>query len=48
MSAMPQISFLMEADAEALLTDVAARLRSGSIVPYLGPGSPSCPSLTCH
>lgn len=38
MSAMPQISFLRETDAEALLANVAARLRSGSIVPYLGPG----------
>lgn len=38
MSAMPQISFLRETDAEALLANVAARLRSGSIVPYLGSG----------
>lgn len=38
MNAMPQISFLRETDAEALLANVAARLRSGSIVPYLGPG----------
>lgn len=38
MNAMPQISFLKEADAEALLTDVAVKLRAGSIVPYLGPG----------
>lgn len=38
MNAMPQISFLKEADAEALLANVAARLRNGSIVPYLGPG----------
>lgn len=38
MNAMPQISFLKEGDAEALLTDVAVKLRAGSIVPYLGPG----------
>lgn len=38
MSAMPQINVLKGADAEALLANVAARLRSGSIVPYLGPG----------
>lgn len=37
MNAMPQISFLKGADAESLLADVAARLRNGSIVPYLGP-----------
>lgn len=38
MNAMPQISFLEGTDAEALLVDIAARLRNGSIVPYLGPG----------
>lgn len=38
MNAMPKISFIKEADAEALLTDVSVRLRNGSIVPYLGPG----------
>lgn len=38
MNARPQISVLKETDAEALLADVAARLRAGSIVPYLGPG----------
>lgn len=38
MNAIPQISFLKEADAEALLTDVAVKLRAGCIVPYLGPG----------
>lgn len=38
MNAMPQISVLKGTDAEALLADVAARLRAGSIVPYLGPG----------
>lgn len=37
MNAMPQISFLEGTDAEALLANVAARLRNGSIVPYLGP-----------
>lgn len=38
MSALPQITVLKGTDAEALLADVAARLRAGSIVPYLGPG----------
>ncbi|WOH52314.1 SIR2 family protein [Bradyrhizobium sp. sBnM-33] len=38
MKATPQIDFVNAADAEAILTDVAARLRAGSIVPYLGPG----------
>lgn len=38
MKAVPQISVLKGTDAEALLADVAARLRAGSIVPYLGPG----------
>lgn len=38
MNAMPQINVLKGTDAEALLANVAARLRSGSIVPYLGPG----------
>lgn len=38
MNAMPQISFLEGTDAEALLANVAAGLRNGSIVPYLGPG----------
>lgn len=38
MNAMPQISFLKGTDAESLLANVAARLRNGSIVPYLGPG----------
>lgn len=38
MNAMPQISFLEGADADTLLANVAARLRNGSIVPYLGPG----------
>lgn len=38
MNAMPQINVLKGTDAEALLADVAARLRAGSIVPYLGPG----------
>ncbi|WP_426420723.1 SIR2 family NAD-dependent protein deacylase [Bradyrhizobium genosp. A] len=33
-----QINFLKGTDAEARLADVAARLRAGSIVPYLGPG----------
>lgn len=38
MKAAPQVSVLKGTDAEALLADVAARLRAGSIVPYLGPG----------
>nr|WP_156435727.1 SIR2 family protein [Bradyrhizobium lablabi] len=38
MKTLPQIDFVDAADAEAILTDVANRLRSGSIVPYLGPG----------
>lgn len=38
MNAMPQISVLKGTDAEALLANVAAGLRNGSIVPYLGPG----------
>lgn len=37
MNAMPQISFLEGTDADTLLANVAARLRNGSIVPYLGP-----------
>ncbi|MGY3621717.1 SIR2 family NAD-dependent protein deacylase [Bradyrhizobium sp. USDA 10063] len=38
MKAIPQIDVVTAADAEAILTDVAAKLRAGSIVPYLGPG----------
>ncbi|MFB9267588.1 SIR2 family protein [Bradyrhizobium erythrophlei] len=38
MKAAPEINFVNPADAEAILTDLTARLRSGSIVPYLGPG----------
>lgn len=38
MKAVPQITVLKGADAEALLADVATRLRAGNIVPYLGPG----------
>lgn len=38
MKAVPQITVLKGTDAEALLADVAARLRASSIVPYLGPG----------
>lgn len=37
MKAIRQIDFVNAADAEAILTNVAARLRAGSIVPYLGP-----------
>lgn len=35
---IPQIDFIKHVDAEASLADVAARLRTGAIVPYLGPG----------
>jgi hypothetical protein len=35
---VPHIDFLKPNDAEAALADVAARLRAGMIVPYLGPG----------
>ncbi|WP_027584125.1 SIR2 family protein [Bradyrhizobium sp. Ai1a-2] len=38
MKAIRHIDIVNAADAEAILTDVAARLRAGSIVPYLGPG----------
>ncbi|MCA1458192.1 SIR2 family protein [Bradyrhizobium sp. BRP22] len=38
MKATAQIDFVNAADAEAILTDIARRLRSASIVPYLGPG----------
>jgi len=34
----PQVEMLQLADAEAVLADVTAQLRAGSIVPYLGPG----------
>jgi hypothetical protein len=35
---IPPIDFIKYGDAEAALADVAARLRAGTIVPYLGPG----------
>ncbi len=35
---IPPIDFIKHADAEAALADVAARLRAGTVVPYLGPG----------
>lgn len=35
---VPQIDFSDPADAEAILREVVARLRDGSIIPYLGPG----------
>ncbi len=35
---IPQINFMTPADAEASLREVAAKLRAGSIIPYLGPG----------
>ncbi len=37
-SPIPPIDFIKHGDAEAALADVAARLRSGTIIPYLGPG----------
>jgi|SRR5579864_5375640 len=38
MNAIPKIDFVSAADAEAMLAAVAARLREGHVVPYLGPG----------
>ena len=38
MNAIPKIDFVTAANAEAMLADVAARLREGHVVPYLGPG----------
>ncbi|MGY3146675.1 hypothetical protein ACVWYQ_003674 [Bradyrhizobium sp. USDA 3397] len=38
MKTLPQIEFANAADAKAILTDLAARMRASSIVPYLGPG----------
>jgi hypothetical protein len=35
---VPQIDFANPADAEAILSDVVARLREGKVIPYLGPG----------
>ncbi|TCT07863.1 SIR2 family NAD-dependent protein deacylase [Aquabacter spiritensis] len=35
---MPPVEFIRRADAEAVLKEVAARLRTGDVVPYLGPG----------
>lgn len=35
---VPQIDFANTADAEAILSGVVARLRGGSVIPYLGPG----------
>jgi hypothetical protein len=35
---IPPLDFIKHADAEASLADVAAQLRAGTIVPYLGPG----------
>jgi hypothetical protein len=35
---VPQAAILKLADAEAVLADVAKRLPTGSVVPYLGPG----------
>jgi len=34
---IPHLDFLKRADADALLTEIAARLRAGTIIPYLGP-----------
>ncbi|WP_024520702.1 SIR2 family protein [Bradyrhizobium sp. Tv2a-2] len=38
MNAPPRIDFIKAVDAEKVLAGVAARLRAGTIVPYLGPG----------
>jgi len=35
---VPKIDFVRSANAEAMLADVAARLRAGHVIPYLGPG----------
>ncbi len=35
---VPPIDFIRHADAEASLTELAARLRAGTMIPYLGPG----------
>jgi hypothetical protein len=35
---VPHVEFIRQADAEASLTEIAARLRSGTIIPYLGSG----------
>ena len=35
---IPPLDFIKHADAEVSLADVAAQLRAGTIVPYLGPG----------
>lgn len=35
---IPHIDFMTQADAEASLKEVAALLRAGTMVPYLGPG----------
>jgi hypothetical protein len=35
---IPPDEFWKRADAEALLTEVASRLRAGTMIPYLGPG----------
>jgi hypothetical protein len=35
---IPPLDFIKRIDAEASLADVAAQLRAGTIVPYLGPG----------
>ena len=35
---VPQIDFAAPADAEAMLSAVVSQLRSGHVIPYLGPG----------
>jgi hypothetical protein len=35
---VPQIDFANPADAEAILREVVGRMRSGGVIPYLGPG----------
>ncbi len=42
----PQLDFVRLADAESLLADVAAKLRAGSVVPYLGPATANAPMTT--
>ncbi len=44
----PPIDFIKHADAEAMLAEIAARLRAGTIVPYLGPGLANFRSPPCR
>jgi len=38
MNAIPEVDFVSAADAEGMLAGIAARLREGQVIPYLGPG----------